>query len=1245
MSATIGIPRVLLTTYATDASSAKLASLNCPSIINLAPPGQPWSGFKDKLVGMKRFLDTLGPRDVVCFTDAYDAICLSDDVDEIYEKFIAAEADVLFSAETSCFPWAHTSHLYNYTPTPYRYLNSGGYIGYVAALRLVLGHDMSQTPCDQGYFTYVYLNHINQTDMQAGGGGGVPPPPYRFKLDHECRLFQTAYAIPWTHFRVGEDGRFVNVKQGTKPCWVHFNGQQGEMKSGGSVMPIIAAAVRNRRPLDIGELAPQKKHDVIKERETDSEIVAMAEFAASTYVPPDPARIVKRDQVNHHAIFVGGSGSTVGPVRGTDFESKWHADNRNIIAQYFRRLASECRAPLDVSLHDYVGPSMNDAEWPHSVLAFSKRINDRHNTLIPDLYAMQNYKGALDEGGASGGAGGGAGAGAQIKNAAHVPATLKRKNKLLFIGKSTGARSFTLNRRIALCRYARGPGRSAWIEAYISGVANFDAGEAQKFRDLMHPEMTRGEQCAYRHLIVCDGNTACWDRLPWILASKSVCWKEESDHECWYYLLMKPWVHYIPFTLENLAETWEKVKDDLELQLRIVAAANEFVECYLRPECHALYARTLLDRIAEKSGAGAAAILASHAAAAAAATPISRGAAAPVSHGSHGSHGPASGLKDPELPADIDIVWYCGDIFSAWSPATQDLGGSEQAVVALSREWAALGKKVAVFGRFTEPREAAGDVAYYDTAHYRFDAARAYPTLIIWRYSGLLLLDKVPAFNARRVWVDLHDNDAHCYAIVARHQSRLHGVFFKSDFHREEYLRYAANHGRDVKGLRAHAVPNGVRLDMFRAAAGADSARDPYRFIYCSCYGRGLTALLRNVWPSVHRAEPRAELHLYYGIGEPYKNEPVFQELRAVLGDTLGVMNHGRRPAGEVAAVKKSAMFHLYPTKTPSETDCISVRESAASGCLPILLDYGVFKERDGLKVSGDPENLADGAAIAEQVLGWMRQPETMPGGSAAAARALFAASPTLVTWKYVAEHWLLRETTTREQERLLQLAAQRVMPTAHVRYLEKLRDDGFNPRVIYDIGSCVMHWTQEAQRIWPKARIICFEAYEPTEIVYRAAGAGTKQAPLLDYNIGVLGAEEGKSVRFWQNATMPGGNSCYREVGNAESAALFTEAGAVTRVTRTLDAVVRERGFPLPDLVKIDVQGAEHDVVAGGLVTLRAAEHLIAELQREHYNEGAPLADETQAYIESALGVACVAPLFCNNGPDGDYGFARGAL
>lgn len=93
----------------------------------------------------------------------------------------------------------------------------------------------------------------------------------------------------------------------------------------------------------------------------------------------------------------------------------------------------------------------------------------------------------------------------------------------------------------------------------------------------------------------------------------------------------------------------------------------------------------------------------------------------------------------------------------------------------------------------------------------------------------------------------------------------------------------------------------------------------------------------------------------------------------------------------------------------------------------------------------------------------------------------------------------------------------------------------------------------------------------------------------------------------------------------------------------RTLDSVAAERGFPPPDLVKIDVQGSERDVLSGARRTLAAAPcaRLIVEMQHVRYNEGAPMVTETLSFIES-LGYRCVAPLFCNNGPDGDYGFER---
>jgi len=51
------------------------------------------------------------------------------------------------------------------------------------------------------------------------------------------------------------------------------------------------------------------------------------------------------------------------------------------------------------------------------------------------------------------------------------------------------------------------------------------------------------------------------------------------------------------------------------------------------------------------------------------------------------------------------------------------------------------------------------------------------------------------------------------------------------------------------------------------------------------------------------------------------------------------------------------------------------------------------------------------------------------------------------------------------------------VIPEDHIKYLKSLKANGFEPRVIYDIGSCILHWSKEARKIWPDAKIIAFDA------------------------------------------------------------------------------------------------------------------------------------------------------------------------
>lgn len=98
------------------------------------------------------------------------------------------------------------------------------------------------------------------------------------------------------------------------------------------------------------------------------------------------------------------------------------------------------------------------------------------------------------------------------------------------------------------------------------------------------------------------------------------------------------------------------------------------------------------------------------------------------------------------------------------------------------------------------------------------------------------------------------------------------------------------------------------------------------------------------------------------------------------------------------------------------------------------------------------------------------------------------------------------------------------------------------------------------------------------------------------------LGAKNGKKV-FYTNPDDPvgGGSSLYKE--NTE---WFDYAAEELLDVKTLDSLGVKADF-----VKIDVQGAELDILKGGKETLKDAKILLLELSFLDYNQKAPLIDE----------------------------------
>ena len=134
---------------------------------------------------------------------------------------------------------------------------------------------------------------------------------------------------------------------------------------------------------------------------------------------------------------------------------------------------------------------------------------------------------------------------------------------------------------------------------------------------------------------------------------------------------------------------------------------------------------------------------------------------------------------------------------------------------------------------------------------------------------------------------------------------------------------------------------------------------------------------------------------------ENIKDEQSVNILREVLSQP-GVMDHGRQPLEIIAREKHRSSFQLYVTNTPIEIDCISIRESLATGCIPLLSNFGVFEDREGIHFDLNPTDIKSYQNIALKITQLMKQPELLNG-----YREKIKKSPLLINWEQIAKEWI----------------------------------------------------------------------------------------------------------------------------------------------------------------------------------------------------------------------------------------------
>jgi len=204
--------QLFLVSYGDDPS--KIRGLKSP-YINLGL-GKRYVDTFSKFEALREWMKDRKDSDIVCFVDGYDVVQRRTDLDNFVSKFKEFRADLVFGAETYCWPSPWMAHMFGPSETKYRFPNCGTYVGYVWAVKHMLEWDeYRQTFDDQGLVHDFYLNVKD----------------VRVAMDHHQVLFQTGTFVPWCEL------------DESRAWFVHFNGKSHLALDGSCILERFAKGV------------------------------------------------------------------------------------------------------------------------------------------------------------------------------------------------------------------------------------------------------------------------------------------------------------------------------------------------------------------------------------------------------------------------------------------------------------------------------------------------------------------------------------------------------------------------------------------------------------------------------------------------------------------------------------------------------------------------------------------------------------------------------------------------------------------------------------------------------------------------------------------------------------------------------------------------------------------------------------------------------------------------------------------
>lgn len=285
-----------------------------------------------------------------------------------------------------------------------------------------------------------------------------------------------------------------------------------------------------------------------------------------------------------------------------------------------------------------------------------------------------------------------------------------------------------------------------------------------------------------------------------------------------------------------------------------------------------------------------------------------------------------------------DLAYYCGFTSKAWNPdiAMKDgVGGSEEAVINLSRELAKKGWNITVYCNCGKEGEWEG-VKY--RFYWKYNVRDKWDAAIIWRHPKPCDYE----MNCDRVFIDMHDVISPA-EFTKKRLEKITCVLVKTQAHRQLFT--------NIPDEKIAVIPNGIDPTLFEDKVD----KDPYLILNTSSPDRHFDATL-DIFEELVRRNPDKpwKLAWYYGWGVydqvHAENKPMIEWKEKQMDRFNKLVDEGRAEGGymighkEIAKKYLEAGIFLYPTQF-FEIHCISAVKAQLAGCKMITSDFAALNE------------------------------------------------------------------------------------------------------------------------------------------------------------------------------------------------------------------------------------------------------------------------------------------------------------